>query len=1027
MFHFIKAFFILASISFSNPPKDIKQASIDLYLFKGEELPKKAVIKIDDKEVTVYDGYKRVSLSPGDHEVKVKGMEPVVIQLKPEFKSFVSFQIGRDKKLLRLFDAKDESEDKNKADTFLCRLKGKVNSFESKSPLSEVSVVISGSESQKKTSLKGHFDFEAKVYEGMTLSFVHPTHRSLSQKITKKDCDTNFSVSLKPAMGVLDDFVVLAPKSKGSVESLLKERKNSETVSVFIGSDEFKKNGDSTAASALKRVSGLSLVEGRYAYIRGLGERYSSTTLNGATLPSPNPSRRVVPLDLLPTSLIESVAIQKSYSVDLPAQFSAGLIEVRTLSVPKKSFFKMSLSTGASSQDILAGQVYGQKREGDGGSSDFLGIDDGTRAKPKALKELRKNKEVISYKDPNDFFGDGTGLTGEELTKLGNSFNHNYDFEEVKVGPNFGFSLEGGQALKSGVNRFGGRIKGVYSLTNDYEEELNRDYNLSSIEEGLTLRDEATRYETSNRYNLGFQAGFGFDLFKSQKVNFTALTTRSTLDYNEVIENQAVGSEEDSFRSFRSFWEERELSVLQAQGEHQFLPKKALGLYWSWSQSEAVRYRPDEIEYLYELGSGDFVERAFGNQRRYSELNDDGTEFSLKLKSSHKLSSLVKLKMMAGLRSYKKDRLSDIERFSFLETGLGDSVSLNAPLNQIFNSKTISSEAYRISDTTLSSDSYWANEKNQAAFVNMSLDFKLKEDRGFSFYSGVRREEHLQGVGLYDVIKQVRAQDENELVQNDNFFSHGLIYNHNKKTSLRLTYSDTVVRPDLQEFAPVIFFDDQENILSLGNPDLKISEVSNYDLRLDYYFSAREFLSFGLFRKSFKNPIEFAKVIGTEDANVFINTESADVDGLELEVRKHVFKGLYFNGNYSLLSTEVRINEEDQGASTSDKRPLQGQSPYLLNLGLQYSSKIYGIDSNLSYNVAGKRLTQVGAFGQPDVYEEPFHQLDFTLSKKISKKNRLGFRVQNILDPESRRTQGGFVTRSFRRGRRFSVQVSTAF
>ncbi len=1027
MFYLIRIFMLLSTFSFADPSIDQNQASMDLYLFKNEEIPKKAVIKVDNKKITVYRGYKRLSLTSGEHEVQVKGLEPVVIKLKPGFKSFISFQLGSDKKLLRLFDARSESEDKNKSQKFLCRLKGKIKSFESKSALPKVSVLISGAKVQNKTDLDGTFDFEAEVYEGMTLSFVHQSHRSLSQKITKKNCDTPFTISLKPAMGVLDDFVVLAPKSKGSVESLLKERKNSEAVSVFIGSDEFKKNGDSTAASALKRVSGLSLVEGRYAYIRGLGERYSSTTLNGASLPSPNPSRRVVPLDLLPTSLIESVAIQKSYSVDLPAQFSAGLIEVRTLSVPKKDFFKMSVSTGASSQNILAGQVYGQKRQGDGGSSDFLGIDDGKRARPKALIELRKNKQEISYKDPNDFFGDGTGLTGEELTKLGNSFNHNYDFEDVKVGPNFGFSLEGGKALKSGVNRFGGRLKGIYSLTNDYEEELNRDYNLSSLEEGLSLRDEAIRYETSNSYNLGAQAGFGVDLFKSQKINFTALTTRSTLDYNEVIENEAVGSEEDSFRSFRSFWEERELSVLQIQGEHQFLPEKGLGLYWSLSESKAVRYRPDEIEYLYELDSGDFVERAFGNQRRYSELKDEGTEFSLKLKSIHKLSPLVKLRIMTGLRTYKKDRLSGIERFSFLETGLGDSIALNSPLNEIFNSKTIASEAYRITDTTLFSDSYWANERNQAAFVNMSLDFNFGEDKGFTLYSGVRREKHLQGVGLYDVIQSVKAKDSNELIQNDNFFSHGLIYKHNKKLSLRLTYSDTVVRPDLQEFAPVIFFDDQENILSLGNPNLKIAEVSNYDLRLDYYFTAREFLSFGLFRKSFKNPIEFAKVIGTEDANIFINTESADVDGLELEVRKHVFKGLYFTGNYSLLSTEVKINEEDQGASTSDKRPLQGQSPYLLNLGLQYSSKQYGLDSSLSYNVAGRRLTQVGAFGQPDVYEQPFHQLDFTLSKKISKKNRLGLRVQNILDPEAQRTQGDFITRSFRRGRRFSVQVSTAF
>jgi len=1021
---FFLSFCFIFCFSFHSYSKTSEFGKLQVYIFKGEKLPEKSYIYLQGEKKVLYDGFKEFELPEGSYEISYKKKGVInKIRVAANKTSHISFDLKKEPAFLSKYDDFDL---KNEA-LNLCTFRGRVKSFETSKPLKDVAVIASGTKSQSLTNSKGEFSFETKIGEELSLSFVHQDYRLTFKKVKSSDCDKNLNVELHPSMGEMKEVVVLAPKSKGSIEDLLKERKDSKSVSVFIGSEQFKKNGDSNAAAALKRVSGLSLVEGRYVYIRGLGERYSSTNLNGASLPSPNPTRRVVPLDLFPTSLIESISIQKSYSVDKPAQFSAGLVEVRTLSIPKKSFFNVSLSTGASSQNILKGQETGMQREGGGRSSDFTGFDDGSRSLPSAIAETRRQGLALVEVDPFDFFGDGAGFQPEELSALGASFGDNYDFEEVDVGPNFGFSVSSGGRFKSGVNKFGVITKGVYSLTNDYEEESNKSYVISSAEEGLVLNDDATRFETSSRYNLGGQLSLGADLFKSQKIDVTALATRSTIENHEIVENRATANDEDSFRTFRSFWEERELLNFQVRGEHALTPnEKALKLEWFSSRSLSQRYRPDEIEYLYSLDTNEFEVRNFGNQRIFSDLNDNANEFNVKLSSEFNIHENIGFSLYAGLRRFSKTRLSQSQRFTLRNEGLGDGFDSQAPVTEILSDENILNQEFKLIDSTLAADSYVANETNNAVFFNLAYNIKFNKGSKLSLIGGVREEDHSQDVALYDILTKTIGDDSSVLDQKDQFYNYGAIYNINEKSSITFAVSHTVARPDLQEFAPVVFYNDEENVLQMGNPDLEISEVNNIDLRWDHYFNPREFLSLGYFRKDIKNPIETVTVPGPEGAQTFVNIDAAFNDGFEVEFRKHLIRNLFVSGNYSYISSSVDIDPEDIGASTNTDRPLQGQSPYLINVGLEYSNKKYGLDSGLSYNVAGRRIAQVGAFESPDIYEEPFDQLDFTFVKKLTKRQRIGFKIQNILDPLSERTQGGLPTRSFKRGRRFSVNISTS-
>lgn len=1005
----------------------VPEAHLQVYLFKGEEkVPEKSVvyIKTDEqlKEHVVYSGFLELSFkTPGLKKVALKKRGPFfALNTASGETSFISLDVKNKNAFLSKYD-KFISATKSSAD--VCLVKGRLLSDESGLPLSEASVFVNGTAEQVKTDLNGEFKIKAPVGGDQSLSFIHKDHRVRVEKISETDCNKSLTVKLYPAMGEMEEVVVLAPNAKGSVSDLLKERKNSKSVSVFIGSDEFKKNGDSNAASALKRVSGLSLVDGRYVFIRGLGERYSSTNLNGANLPSPNPSRRVVPLDMFPTSLIESISIQKSYSVDKPAQFSAGLVEIRTLSIPKKSFFNVSLSTGASSEQALKGEERGTSLAAGGGTSDYLGIDDGSRRLPYEIRQTRENGQAIKFKDPNDWFGDGTGFTADELSTLGASFSDNYDFESQKVNPNFGASVSAGGKLDFGVNKAGVVIKGVYQSSNDFEEQNNKSYIVSSQEEGLRLEDDSSRYETSSQYNLGGQTSFGVEFLKNQKLDFTGLLTRSTISNSEIVENTAIANEEDSFRTYRSFWEERELFTQQVKGSHGIV--KNINLDWLWSNSQSKRYRPDEREYRYYLQSGTFVDRSFGNQRIYSDLNDKAEEFKAKVDANFKFNSWLKISTYAGARVFDKDRVSEMQRFTFNRIGQGDTYSLSDSASNILSKENILNEEFRLTDSTLPTDNYKAFEKNNAGFFNLTTTFNFSENTALNLISGLRYEDHIQEVGSFDLLSGELSDDLSQINQAKTFYNYGAVLNLNKKSSLTFAFSETVARPDLQEFAPVVYFNDIENVLEIGNPDLEIAEVQNIDIRYDHYLNSKEFVSLGLFRKNIVNPIESVTVVGTEDAVTFKNIDRAFNDGVEFEFRKHMYKNLFLSGNYSYISSEVEIDQSESGANTSTNRPLQGQSPYLINLSLEYESRFLGLNTALTYNVAGRRIAQVGAFESPDIYEEPFEQLDFTLRKKVSKRQSLGIKVQNILNPLAERTQGGLNTRSFERGTRFSISLST--
>ncbi|MGH1469134.1 MAG: TonB-dependent receptor domain-containing protein [Bdellovibrionales bacterium] len=1003
------------------------EGSLQIYLFDGDSLPrvKKIYFKKNMSEVPekhkVYMGMLDMTLEKGEYFLSTKKKGPfhrvIVVSDK---KSQISFDVSKEKPFIAKHD--DFAEEINLSEDQLVTFKGKVKSNETGSFVNGASVFLTGTRISSKTDPSGAFEIKVPKGEKFNLSVIHEDYRVASlENISHEESKGVMDIKLLPSMGEMSEVVVLAPKTKGSIEDLLKERRKIKAVSVSIGSEQFKKSGDSNAASALKRVSGLSLVEGKYVYVRGLGERYSSTALNGSMLPSPNPLRRVVPLDLFPTSLIESILIQKSYSVDKPAQFSAGLVEIRTLSIPKKkSFFKMSLSTGASSEGILKGETTGLSHAG--GEKDIYGYDDGKRKLPTLISDAREQGLPLKLEDP---WFDEPGFTEAELLAMGKSFSDDYAVTDEKIGLNYGVSFEGGRSFKSGAQKAGFILKGLYSNSNDHDVEDRNTYVIGNEE--LVLARQDTIAETSHRYNTGAVLSTGFDFFKRHKIDVTGVGTRSTISSTEVKIRDSLANEEESFTTTRLRWEERELLNFQIKGEHHLFENyKGPKLEWFMARSLSSNYRPDNKEYSYYLTTGQYVDRAFGNMTTFSDLKDVAEDRNIKLSGEVKVTPWLKIDAFAGVRRFAKKRRSEIQKFRFKLEGSREAFGLTDGIEDIINDANLDNGELVLKDATDGTDNYNASEKTNSLFASVGTNFLFSEKSSLGLSVGVRQEDHFQDIRTFNIVDGAEDTDFSEINQKKEFYSYGLVYKVNGKLSLRSGLSDTVARPDLQEFSSVIIYNDQENILEEGNPDLKIADVQNFDLRLDYYFNNREFLSFGVFRKDITNPIETVSVVGTDERRTYQNIDGALNDGLEVEFRKHLFKGIFLSGNYSYIDSEVRIAKDEAGASTSLNRPLQGQSPYLVNLGLEYSLKKIGFDTSVVYNVAGKRISQVGAFGSPDIYEEPFEQLDLTVRKKLTKKLSISFKAQNLLDPFSERSQGGLPVRSFKYGRSYALSLSSS-
>lgn len=845
------------------------------------------------------------------------------------------------------------------------------------SPISNARIFAKGLASSATTNRAGIVLMKLPA-GNQVLSFTHPKFSSQVIRDLRviKNQKNSRTVELTPSGLVLDDFVVLAPNMKGSIQALIEVRRKASDVADVMSAEQMAKTGDSDAAGSLKRVTGLTLKDGKYVYVRGLGERYSATLLNGVALPSPDPSRRVIPLDLFPVQFLDSMVIQKSYSPNQPGEFGGGVVMLKTKSMPDKFFFKASLAQSVNSND-------GDMKTYAGSGSDWLGVDDGRRKLPQDLS------------NPNSLLGGG---------------DHALQDQQNETLPNFSFSTGGSIRLKA--FKAGYTMSGVYKDSIGFAEQVNGRF----VEENGNLKqeDNYVRSKTQKERVVGGIAGLQFKLLKDHSLSANYINIRNTTDY--VAIEEGLNENIQPYRETQIEWAARTLNSILVQGESKIKPANDLNIKYSLANSKARRDEPSRMTYRYSPSNGQYVYNPADNtayERRYYDLQEEANDLSTSVEMPFPWFGKRKGAVEVGAGITKKDRTSNMKRYAFGNPNSACNTDLSQDPDSIFAA---CPDSFNLTDTTRDSDIYEANQELKSYFFKSKWPL-LKQ---LELSTGMRYEDSQQNVTSVKAIS--KTESTTVLNTRDWLPGSSLTWKMNKKMQMRFAYSETISRPDLRELSDTLWQDFDTGYDVQGNPTLRATIIESYDARWEWYFTPKENLSFGLFYKNFDSPIEQVFTAGSDPRISFFNVEGVEIFGGEVEFSKNLgFAGSFMkyfsiSGNYAHILSDVTLGNITNSESLEESRPLQGQSNYTANFLLDFEHERSKVNASLAYNVYGKRIAYTAPEGLPNIWEMPFHQLDFVISKRFGKSMKAQAKVKNILNPKARFLQGDREWQAWRKG-----------
>jgi outer membrane receptor protein involved in Fe transport len=782
---------------------------------------------------------------------------------------------------------------------------------------------------------------------------------------------------------------------------MLEVRKRATTVADALSAQEMSRGGDSSAAGAVKRVVSVTINEGKYVVLRGLGGRYVSTLLNGVTLPSPEPDRQAVPLDLFPTSLLSNLMISKSYDPANPGTFGGGTLSIETNSYPDDLRVSVKASTAADTATTMQSNPAGAR-----GSLDVLGFDSGSRGLPSAVPRDRAAR--LSSE----------GMDAAQLEAIGESFANNWTVGEDVAYPNFGV----GATVGDTVNVKGKKLGYLTSLTYGHKlqtraAEVSKVRNADGM---LEYREQLSNIRGTESAKLGGLVSTGYRVDADNEINFFSLYTHNGQASAQRVTgtSEADGQEIDSTRTR---FVERYLSFNQLQGVHRFSDKGDLELVWQGNLALAASDEPDTRDMTYNVlddGRIRFKNETGSGERFFSELSQRS------LGAGIALTKPVgdKLKLKSGAVVQRTDRDFSARRFRFAFVGNDPSVLFLGP-DSILSADNIGS-SFRVEERTMGTDAYDAS----LSVLGASGSAEVEATDKLRVAGGVRFEQASQALtpGSRFAAQQM---DLDSVSRNDGDFLPGTsaTYALSDDVNLRGAYSYTLARPQFREMAPFLFFDYARRRSVSGNPELERTRIHNADVRWEWFPGDADVLAASLFYKRFRNPIEQVIVSASGGDVSFANAAAADTMGAELEAKfglGHLAEALDRYkawANLALIQSEIELRMEDVGSQTNASRPLQGQAPYVLNLGFGYTDEktdIYAL-----YNVSGKSIAEVGFDSLPDVHQMPFHRFDLTGSQRLTEETRLKVSAVNLLNRSVRMKQGDLDIFRYQPGVGFSLSV----
>jgi len=830
-----------------------------------------------------------------------------------------------------------------------------------------------------------------------------------------KDETTSLTVSMAEKNNTLNEVVIKRTKMKAeSVASLLSVQKNSARVSDGISAETIKRTPDKTTSDVLKRISGASVQDNKFVIIRGLNDRYNTTYLNGAPLPSTEPDRKAFSFDIFPANMLDNLVIYKTATPDLPGEFAGGIIEINTKATPDKNF--ESLSIGSGYNTITTGK---KQLSSASGSTDWLGIDDGTKGLPSSFPSVSNFQALQGLRTQSSVL---------EIAALAKSSTSDWSLYEKTFSPNTSFQYTLGRYYKLNDDKSLGFLSSVtYNRSNMFSETNRKTYDAPGQ---LVTNQLDQNYSVQTL--LAAIANISLKIDSNNSFSFKNLYS-ITSDNKVMDRNGSLAQESDPLwiNTTSRIFTSSKIYTGQLSGDH-FLSASKIKLNWVGSYSNVNREIPSERRnnYVFIKFDDGTVSQPVANFSTnvvgadypgsiFTSLNKENI-YSVKLDLSKKvkLSEVLTSEIKIGGITQNRSRDFAARQLGYVQfTGTVNGVNYGnntflqnistQPNETIFSPSNMgilgpNSSGLTLYDGTKGNDTYTASSKLDAGYLMFDNTYNK-----FRFIWGARLESYAQ---ILDSKSDAGAPINVDTKQTDFLPSFNLIYSLTKTQNLRLSASKTLNRPEFRELAPFIFFDSATRFNTSGDPDLKIAEIKNFDFRYEIFPGKGQLFSFSAFYKEFTNPIELQAQ--ANNSNQYKNAKEGTNTGIELEYRtlvssifgtenNKILEDLTLFTNLAIIRSKVDISNLVTSATLKDI-PLQGQSPYVFNGGFQYMNKEFGWSGTLNMNRVGDRIAihgnQTPGGATPAFWEKGRTFLDMQIAKSfMNNKLELKFNVQNLL------------------------------
>ncbi|MES2306851.1 MAG: TonB-dependent receptor [Gemmatimonadota bacterium] len=884
------------------------------------------------------------------------------------------------------------------------RINGRVLNSEGGLPLAGALVTIPGSSHSVNTTVDGRYTLRGVPAGTVTIRAVKIgyTPKLVTGIVVPQSGVVTQDVTLSPRAVELSEISVTAAVEKGSVNSALDEQRNSVGIVNAISREQIARSPDGDAAAAIQRVSGATVQDGKYVFVRGLGDRYTQASLNGARIPSPEPEKKIVPLDLFPSQLLEGISTSKTFTPDQPGDFAGASVNIRTREFSGRRFTGFSLSTGFNTAVTGKTGFFAPST-----GRDLLALGATDRALPSLLRATDFTQQLPSAQ-VNSLIGSLRNVWSP-ATRTGT--------------PNGGYGMTLGGAIPTGSSQLSYLLSGTYS----YAQETKAGQRRALAQIGSNGQaEEVDRYDGSTGRSTvlwGGIANFGVTLGTQSKLSLN--TT-----YNRTMDNEGrreSGSSENlalPFEITRLRYVERSIASGQLAMHQEFGGRHLLD--YGVTFSKVARREPDRSEIVYDRSTATPTWFGFANEgavRTFADLGEHSLEANANWQFFLGAPSAGRSVKVGGIyRSTDRDAVNTAYSLSLVRP-LPEAVTSLAP-EQIFDGRLTGTGESNLRITPLAAGgSYTASDKLVAGYLMTTFPITP----ALELVTGARIERSQVQVDSRSTAGEPSTATP---AYTDVLPSVALNLKLGTRTSLRLSGTQTLSRPEYRELSPILFrevigFDNVK-----GNPELKRALIQNYDLRWEFYPHRGEVVSLGLFAKKFTDPIErvYQGTSGTRIIS-YVNAASADNYGVELELRKglgtlaSVLQPFDVFTNATVMKSTIHI-DPTSGSVTNAARKMVGQAPYVVNAGITWTHPSGNASATALFNRVGERITEAGETPLPDVIEQPRNVLDLSLRFPVAGALSARLDGKNLLDTPYRINQGAVIRESYRAGRVIGIGFS---